>query len=102
VYEKKSFGRKGNVVVYASLCTKRRASEEREMLLFMLRCVRKEELRKKGKCCCLCFAVYEKKSFGRKGNVVVYASLCTKRREGVFSLSAQKGNFVHIKAPLIH
>jgi hypothetical protein len=65
VYEKKSFGRKGNVVVYASLCTKRRASEEREMLLFMLRCVRKE------------------------GKVF-------------FSLSAQKGNFVHIKAPLIH
>jgi hypothetical protein len=46
--------------------------------------------------------VYEKKSFGRKGNVVFYASLCTKRREGVFSPSAQKDNFVHIKALLMH
>jgi hypothetical protein len=27
-----------------------------------------------------------------------YASLCTKRREGVFSPSAQKGSFVHSKA----
>jgi hypothetical protein len=36
------------------------------------------------------FFVYEKKSFGRKGNVMFYASLCTKRREGVFSPSAQK------------
>jgi hypothetical protein len=48
------------------------------------------------------FFVYKKESFGRKGNVVFYASLCTKRREGVFSPSAQKDNFVHIKAPLIH
>jgi hypothetical protein len=30
------------------------------------------------------FFGYEKRSFGRKGNVVFYASLCTKRREGVF------------------
>jgi hypothetical protein len=36
------------------------------------------------------FFVYEKKSFGRKGNVMFYASLCTIRREGVFSPSAQK------------
>jgi hypothetical protein len=43
--------------------------------------------------------VYEKKSFGKKGKAVFYASLCTKRREGVFSLSAQKDNFVNIKAP---
>jgi hypothetical protein len=28
-----------------------------------------------------------------------YASLCTKRREGVFSPSAQNTDFVHIKAP---
>jgi hypothetical protein len=34
--------------------------------------------------------VYKKESFGKKGNVVFYASLCTKRREGVFSPSAQK------------
>jgi hypothetical protein len=31
-----------------------------------------------------------KKSFGKKENVVFYASLRTKRREGVFSPSAQK------------
>jgi hypothetical protein len=48
--------------------------------------------------------VYKKESFGKKGNVVFYASLRTKRREGVFSPSAQKKkeNFVHIKALLIH
>jgi hypothetical protein len=34
--------------------------------------------------------VYKKESFGRKGNVVFYASLRTKRREGVFTPSAQK------------
>ena len=34
--------------------------------------------------------VYKKESFGKKGNVVFYASLRTKRREGVFSPSAQK------------
>jgi hypothetical protein len=34
--------------------------------------------------------VYKKESFGKKENVVFYASLCTKRREGVFSPSAQK------------
>jgi hypothetical protein len=28
--------------------------------------------------------VYKKESFGKKGNVVFYASLRTKRREGVF------------------
>jgi len=32
----------------------------------------------------------KRKSFGKKGNVVFYASLRTKRREGVFSPSAQK------------
>jgi hypothetical protein len=36
------------------------------------------------------FFAYKKESFGRKGNVVFYASLSTKRREGVFSPSAQK------------
>jgi hypothetical protein len=34
--------------------------------------------------------VYKKESFGKEGNVVFYASLRTKRREGVFSPSAQK------------
>ena len=34
--------------------------------------------------------VYTKESFGKKENVVFYASLRTKRREGVFSPSAQK------------
>ena len=35
--------------------------------------------------------VYKKESFGKKReNVVFYASLRTKRREGVFSPSAQK------------
>jgi hypothetical protein len=34
--------------------------------------------------------VYKKESFGKKENVVFYASLRTKRREGVFSPSAQK------------
>jgi hypothetical protein len=34
--------------------------------------------------------VYKKETFGKKGNVVFYASLRTKRREGVFSPSAQK------------
>ena len=34
-----------------------------------------------------------KKSFGKKENVVFYASLRTKRREGVFSPSAQKRKF---------
>ena len=34
--------------------------------------------------------VYKKENFGKKGNVVFYASLRTKRREGVFSPSAQK------------
>jgi hypothetical protein len=29
------------------------------------------------------FFAYKKKSFGKKGNVVFYASLSTKRREGV-------------------
>jgi hypothetical protein len=44
-----------------------------------------------------------KESFGKKENVVFYASLRTKRREGVFSPLAQKKvNFVHIKAFLIH
>jgi hypothetical protein len=37
--------------------------------------------------------VYKKESFGKKENVVFYASLCTKRREGVFSPSAQKRKF---------
>ena len=46
--------------------------------------------------------VFMKESFGKKENVVFYASLRTKRTEGVFSPSAQKGNFVHIKAFLIH
>jgi hypothetical protein len=53
---------------------------KKEKLSLILLRVRKEELRKKGKCCFLCFAVYEKKSFGRKGNIVFYASLCMKRR----------------------
>jgi hypothetical protein len=36
--------------------------------------------------------VHKKESFGKKGeNVVLYASLRTKRREGVFSPTAQKG-----------
>jgi hypothetical protein len=30
------------------------------------------------------FFAYKKESFGKKGNVVFYASLSTKRREGVF------------------
>ena len=34
--------------------------------------------------------VYKKESFRKKENVVFYASLRTKRREGVFSPSAQK------------
>jgi hypothetical protein len=34
-----------------------------------------------------------KESFGKKENVVFYASLRTKRREGVFSPSAQKRKF---------
>ena len=42
--------------------------------------------------------VYKKESFKKKENVVFYASLRTKRREGVFSPSAQKENFDHIKA----
>jgi hypothetical protein len=47
--------------------------------------------------------VYKKESFGKKGNVAFYASLCAKRREGVFSPSAQKKeNFVHNKALLMH
>jgi len=37
--------------------------------------------------------VYKKESFGKKENVVFYASLRTKRREGVFSPSAQKRKF---------
>jgi hypothetical protein len=45
--------------------------------------------------------VFKKESFGKKGNVLFYASLRTKRREGVFSPSAQKENFAHIKALLI-
>jgi hypothetical protein len=44
-----------------------------------------------------------KESFGKKENVVFYASLRTKRREGVFfRLRLKKGNFVHIKAFHIH
>jgi hypothetical protein len=46
--------------------------------------VQKEELRKEGKCCFLCFAAYEKK--GR----------C------FFAFGSKKENFVHIKALLIH
>jgi hypothetical protein len=47
--------------------------------------------------------VYEKESFGKKGSVVFYASLRTKRREGVFfAFGSKKENFVHIKALLIH
>jgi hypothetical protein len=34
--------------------------------------------------------VYKKESFGKKENFVFYAPLRTKRREGVFSPSAQK------------
>jgi len=56
------------------------ASAKRKKMSFVLRCVRK-------------------KSFGKKKKLFFYASLCTKRREGVFSPSAQKDNFVHIKAP---
>jgi hypothetical protein len=37
--------------------------------------------------------VYKQESFEKKGNVVFYASLRTKRREGVFSPSAQKRKF---------
>ena len=35
--------------------------------------------------------VHKKESFGKRENVVLYASLRTKRREGVFSPTAQKG-----------
>jgi hypothetical protein len=52
------------------------SAKRKKKLSFVLRPVRKEKLRKKGKSC-------------------FYASLCTKRREGVFSPSAQKDNFVH-------
>jgi hypothetical protein len=34
--------------------------------------------------------VYKKESFGKKGNVVFYASLRTKRREGVFFAFSSK------------
>ena len=37
--------------------------------------------------------IFMKESFGKKENVVFYASLRTKRREGVFSPSAQKRKF---------
>jgi hypothetical protein len=37
--------------------------------------------------------MYKKESFGKKENVDFYASLRTKRREGVFSPSAQKRKF---------
>jgi hypothetical protein len=37
--------------------------------------------------------VHRKESFGRRENVVFYASLRTKRREGVFSPTAQKRKF---------
>ena len=43
-----------------------------------------------------------KERLRQKAEAAFYASLCTKRREGVFSPSAQKTDFVHIKAPLIH
>jgi hypothetical protein len=47
--------------------------------------------------------VYRKETFGKRENVVSYASLRTKRREGVFSPMAQKKkSFVHIKAFPIH
>jgi len=35
----------------------------------------------------------KRESFGKKGNAVFYALLRTKRREGVFSPSAQKRKF---------
>ena len=40
-----------------------------------------------------------KERLRQKEEAAFYASLCTKRREGVFSPSAQKTDFVHIKAP---
>jgi hypothetical protein len=43
--------------------------------------------------------VQKRKKLRQKEEVVFYASLCTKRREGVFSPSAQNTDFVHIKAP---
>jgi hypothetical protein len=46
---------------------------------------------------------YEGELRRKEENVVLYASLRTKRREGVFfRLRLKKGNFVHIKAFLIH
>jgi hypothetical protein len=47
----------------------------------------------------LCFVMYKKEKLRQKQEVVFYASMCTKRREGVFSPSTQNTDFVHIKAP---
>jgi hypothetical protein len=46
----------------------------------------------------LCFVMYKKEKLRQKEEAVFNASLCTKRREGVFSPSAQNIDFVHIKA----
>ena len=42
--------------------------------------------------------MYKKAKLPQKEEAVFNASLCTKRREGVFSPSAQNTDFVHIKA----
>ena len=46
----------------------------------------------------LCFVTYKKAKLRQKEEATFWASLCTKRREGVFSPSAQNTDFVHIKA----
>jgi len=42
--------------------------------------------------------MYKIEKLWQKEEMGFYASLCTKRREGVFSPSAQNTDFVHIKA----
>jgi hypothetical protein len=64
----------------------------------MFRHVQKRKASARGRSGLLCFVMYKKEKLWQKEEMVFYASLCTKRREGVFSPSAQNTDFVHIKA----
>ena len=59
---------------------------------------KKEKASARGRSGLLCFVMYKKEKLWQKEEMVFYASLCPKRREGVFSPSAQNTDFVHIKA----
>ena len=72
------------------------ASAKRRSILLCFGVYKKEKLRQKEEV--VFYVLYKKAKLPQKEEAVFNASLCTKRREGVFSPSAQNIDFVHIKA----